>query len=59
MIGMPKWMHKEHRDAEDKRKQQEKDVGATEKGRVEAPEEPPYKPAPETDVLGWGHRHAS
>ncbi|MEU7137726.1 hypothetical protein [Streptomyces sp. NPDC046261] len=59
MVGLPKKKHKEARDAERKRKHQGKPAGATEKKREEPAEERPYKPAPETDVLGWGHRDGS
>ncbi|MEU8584133.1 hypothetical protein [Streptomyces abikoensis] len=64
MVGLPKWGNKESRAAEHERKQrekQEKKERAAVKARKEAEEttQSVYKPAPEQDVLGWGHRGES
>ncbi|MFF4161192.1 hypothetical protein [Streptomyces sp. NPDC001678] len=57
MIGLPKRRSKESRAAEHERKQQERAAKARKEADKAA--EGGYKPAPEQDVLGWGHRGES
>ncbi|MFF4226664.1 hypothetical protein ACX9I7_25655 [Streptomyces sp. L500] len=64
MVGLPKWGNKESRAAEHERKQREKrekkERAAVEAGKeAEETTRSVYKPAPEQDVLGWGHRGES
>ncbi len=59
MVGMHKKGRDEARAAAKKRKRQQKAPDAAEQERRDATEERPYKPAAETDVLGWGHRKES
>ncbi|AZQ69889.1 MULTISPECIES: hypothetical protein [Streptomyces] len=63
MVGLPKWGNKESRAAEHERKQREKqekkERAAVKAKEAEKTTEGGYKPAPEEDVLGWGHRGES
>ncbi|MCC3776598.1 hypothetical protein [Streptomyces sp. UNOB3_S3] len=54
MIGLPRRKHKESRDAEHERRLKDKAAKAGKESPK--PEEGVYKPAPEEDILGWGHR---